>query len=63
MSHSISKEILSFFKKLEKNNDREWFNEHKPEFKAIEAKVKFAYHHLGELMNTHDRHVSSHFQK
>ena len=54
MSHSIPKEILSFFKKLEKNNDREWFNEHKPEFKAIESKMKLAYNHLGELMNTED---------
>lgn len=55
MSHSIPKEILPFFKKLEKNNDRDWFNEHKPEFKAIEAKVKAAYNHLGELMNAHDQ--------
>ena len=55
MSTSIPKETLSFFKKLAKNNDRDWFNEHKPEFKAIEAKVKGAYNHLGELMNTHDQ--------
>ncbi|MBC3846268.1 DUF2461 domain-containing protein [Winogradskyella echinorum] len=55
MSYSIPKEALSFFKKLEKNNDRDWFNEHKPEFKAIEAKVKAAYNHLGELMNAHDQ--------
>ncbi|EDP70898.1 hypothetical protein FBALC1_09063 [Flavobacteriales bacterium ALC-1] len=55
MSYSIPKETLTFFKKLEKNNDRDWFNEHKPEFKAIEAKVKLVYNHLGELMNTHDQ--------
>ncbi len=55
MSHSIPKEILPFFKKLEKNNDRDWFNEHKPEFKAIEEKVKSAYNHLGELMGVHDQ--------
>ena len=54
MNYTFPKELLSFFKKLEKNNDREWFNEHKPEFKAIEVKVKLAYNHLGELMNTHD---------
>ncbi|WP_179319889.1 DUF2461 domain-containing protein [Winogradskyella helgolandensis] len=55
MSHTISKELFTFFKKLEKNNDREWFNDHKPEFKAIEAKVKSAYNYLGELMSAHDQ--------
>ncbi|MDN3493776.1 DUF2461 domain-containing protein [Winogradskyella bathintestinalis] len=55
MSHSIPKEILTFYKKLEKNNNRDWFNEHKSEYKAIEAQVKEAYNHLGELLNTHDQ--------
>ncbi len=55
MSHSIPKEVFTFFKKLEKNNDRDWFNEHKPEFKAIETKMKASYNYLGELMNTHDQ--------
>ena len=55
MSNSIPKEIFPFFKKLEKNNNRDWFNEHKPEFKAIEAKVKASYNDLGELLNTHDQ--------
>jgi uncharacterized protein (TIGR02453 family) len=55
MSHSIPKETLTFFNKLAKNNEREWFNDNKPEFKAIEAKIKGAYNHLGELMNTHDQ--------
>ncbi|RNC86278.1 MAG: DUF2461 domain-containing protein [Winogradskyella sp.] len=51
----IPKETFSFFKKLSKNNNRDWFNEHKPQFKAIEAKVKSAYNHLGELMSEHDQ--------
>ena len=55
MTYTIPKEALQFFKKLAKNNDRDWFNEHKPEFKAIEAKVKNAYNFLGELMNSHDQ--------
>ncbi|SDR75416.1 DUF2461 domain-containing protein [Winogradskyella sediminis] len=55
MTHSIPKETFTFFKKLEKNNNRDWFNEHKPEFKAIESKVKASFNHLGELMNTHDQ--------
>ncbi|MEZ5344822.1 MAG: DUF2461 domain-containing protein [Pyrinomonadaceae bacterium] len=33
------KKVLSFLKKLEKNNDRDWFNEHKDEFE--EAKTEF----------------------
>lgn len=55
MSTVIPKETLDFFEKLAKNNDRDWFNEHKPEFKAIEAKVKSAYNHLGGLMCAHDQ--------
>lgn len=54
MANSIPKEALSFFKKLNKNNNRDWFNEHKPEFKRIEAEVKSTYNYLGELMNQHD---------
>ena len=55
MSTAIPKETFPFFKKLTKNNNRDWFNEHKPEFKAIEAKVKASYNHLGELMSAHDQ--------
>jgi len=50
----FSKDILDFFKKLEKNNDRDWFNEHKPEFKANEAKAKEAYKFIYESLNKHD---------
>ncbi|WP_418638726.1 DUF2461 domain-containing protein [Winogradskyella sp.] len=54
-SYPVPKDVFTFFKKLEKNNDRDWFNAHKPEFKAIEAKMKIAYNHLGELMSAHDQ--------
>ena len=37
---SLPKELFSFFKKLEKNNNREWFNDNKPQFKNIESQVK-----------------------
>ncbi|MFD2914050.1 DUF2461 domain-containing protein [Psychroserpens luteus] len=50
----FSKEILDFFKKLEKNNDRDWFNEHKPEFKKLEANAKHAYKQISENLNKHD---------
>lgn len=55
MSHSIPKETFAFFNKLAKNNDRDWFNENKPEFKAIETKIKASYNYLGELMSFHDQ--------
>ena len=55
MSVTIPKETFPFFIKLAKNNDREWFNEHKPEFKAIEKQVKVAYNYLGELLSAHDQ--------
>ncbi len=50
----VPKELFDFFKKLEKNNDRDWFNEHKTEFKKIEADTKKVYKSLGELMKVHD---------
>ncbi|MEM5564773.1 DUF2461 domain-containing protein [Psychroserpens sp. AS72] len=53
-SPKFSKEILDFFKKLEKNNDRDWFNEHKPEFKKLEANAKEAYKYIYENLNKHD---------
>jgi uncharacterized protein (TIGR02453 family) len=55
MSHSIPKETFAFFNKLAKNNDRDWFNENKPEFKATETKIKASYNYLGDLMSSHDQ--------
>jgi uncharacterized protein (TIGR02453 family) len=55
MSTTIPKETFLFLKKLTKNNNRDWFNENKPEFKSIEAKVKSAYNYLGEIMSAHDQ--------
>ncbi|GAB1855637.1 DUF2461 domain-containing protein [Flavobacteriaceae bacterium MHTCC 0001] len=54
MSLVIPKEVFPFFKKLEKNNNRDWFNEHKPEFKAIETEVKQFYNAIFENLNSHD---------
>ncbi|RKE95343.1 DUF2461 domain-containing protein [Ichthyenterobacterium magnum] len=50
----FSKEVLVFFKALEKNNNRDWFNEHKRDFKSIEAGAKKAYNSLYEALNVHD---------
>lgn len=54
MSVSALKSALNFFKKLEKNNNRDWFNENKPEFKAIETEIKKVYNSILESLNKHD---------
>ncbi len=51
---SVPKEVFTFLKKLEKNNNRDWFNEHKKEFKALETEVKLAYNEVFENLNKHD---------
>ena len=54
MNTTIPKSALDFFKKLHKNNNREWFTENKPEFKAIEAEVKSVYNEINNRLNTYD---------
>jgi len=54
MIAKFSNDVLEFFKKLEKNNNREWFNDHKKEFKAIESDVKNTYATLFNMLKTHD---------
>lgn len=54
MSITVPKSALDFFKKLQKNNNREWFTENKPEFKSIEADVKNVYNELNDRLNAHD---------
>lgn len=54
MSPSIPKEALDFFNRLEKNNNRDWFNDNKKEFKAIEAKIKKVYTSLFDALKIHD---------
>jgi len=54
MSHLVPKSVFTFFNKLEKNNNRDWFNENKPEFKSIEKEVKLFYNVILENLNRHD---------
>lgn len=54
MSLQISKKALDFYKKLKKNNNRDWFNEHKTEFKAIETDLKVFYNSIYNDLNLHD---------
>jgi len=46
--------LFTFFTDLSKNNNREWFTEHKSEFKALEAQVKVFGNTLSERLNVHD---------
>ena len=34
----VPKQVLEFFKSLEKNNNRDWFNLHKDEFKKMKKR-------------------------
>ena len=51
----IIKDAFNFLRKLEKNNNRDWFNEHKHEFQSINNNIKSKFNELGELMNQHDQ--------
>ena len=46
--------IFRFFEQLGKNNNREWFEQHKPEFKALETTVKQFGEALKDQLNQHD---------
>ena len=54
MAISIPKTALTFLKNLENNNNREWFTEHKPEFKNVEVDVKYFYNAVLENLQKHD---------
>ncbi|MCM4166259.1 hypothetical protein KCTC52924_03184 [Arenibacter antarcticus] len=50
----ITKEVLQILDKLENNNTREWFTEHKAAFKEQEATVKNFFKHLMNKLKLHD---------
>jgi uncharacterized protein (TIGR02453 family) len=50
----LSPDIFSFFSELEQNNNREWFEQHKPEFKNLETSVKQFGEALKDQLNQHD---------
>ncbi|MCR8667653.1 DUF2461 domain-containing protein [Aestuariibaculum sp. M13] len=51
---TVSANVFKFFKQLEQNNNRDWFNEHKKEFKAVEKDIKGFYNSVLETLKTHD---------
>ncbi len=52
---AITKEALYFLDKLKKNNDRDWFTEHKTEFKRHESDVKNFYTLVIDNLKIHDQ--------
>lgn len=50
----ITPAIFTFLKKLEKNNNRDWFTEHKKEFEVLKTDMKSFFNTLGEEVKTHD---------
>tara|TARA_B100000767_G_scaffold275585_1_gene313503 strand:- start:9945 stop:10622 length:678 start_codon:yes stop_codon:yes gene_type:complete len=46
----LPKELFPFFKKLERNNNRDWFEVNKPQFKEIESQVKIFGEQLKETL-------------
>ncbi|MER3373608.1 MAG: DUF2461 domain-containing protein [Allomuricauda sp.] len=55
MSNStISKDAFDFLKELSKNNNKDWFEQHKPTFKTHEKAVKSFFETIKEGLNHHD---------
>lgn len=54
MNITVPKAAFDFLKKLENNNNREWFNENKKEFKTIEKEIKAVYNAVMNNLNKHD---------
>ncbi len=51
---TINPNIYSFFSELNQNNNREWFNRHKDEFKLLEKEINQFGSGLFKLINEHD---------
>ncbi len=50
----INKEAFAFLKTLAANNNRDWFNDQKVQYKLLETEVKGFYQQLMEKMRLHD---------
>src|SRR5690606_38805111 len=50
----ISKKALAFLEHLKNNNDREWFEANKSEFKAQQAETKAFFESVGEQLEQQD---------
>ncbi len=50
----INKEAFAFLETLAANNNRDWFNDHKDQYKVLDTEVKGFYQQLMEKMRLHD---------
>lgn len=50
----IPKNTISFLKELKLNNNRDWFNENKDQFKSIQADIKTFAHEVKDSLNISD---------
>lgn len=48
--HQINPKAIKFLKRLEVNNNRDWFGEHKTEYKVFETEVKSFYENLKVIL-------------
>jgi uncharacterized protein (TIGR02453 family) len=54
MAIAVQNKSLEFLKKLALNNNRDWFNAHKKEFKSVEADIKIVYNTVFNNLKVHD---------
>jgi len=54
-NYTLQKSTFQFLKNLAKNNDRDWFNEHKEKYLAAQSDVEHFIDSLIVKMNKHDR--------
>ena len=50
----VDKEVLRFLKRLQKNNNRDWFKEHKPEFDTFKKDIEKFYQEIKEGLSEED---------
>ncbi|NIK91859.1 DUF2461 domain-containing protein [Mangrovimonas sp. CR14] len=54
MATQLTSDIFTFLNQLKSNNNRDWFNDHKKEFKGIQKEVKNFYEMLFSKLKMHD---------
>lgn len=50
----VDKDVFQFLNRLKKNNNRDWFKEHKPEFDEIKSTVENFYQEVKEGLSEED---------
>lgn len=52
--NAFSSDLLNFLKLLKENNDRDWFNDRKDEYKNLETEAKTSFNWLFDALKVHD---------